>query len=830
MSINYEILNKMNNKDFYKNIYLPNINKFYNFVEKYISDKSVIVPKGSHIINPKKLALHKKKIAEIYFTPVLYFIYSYIYTKYYEQQEIHQMKLELRLNYNLYGYIFNHKNPIIKKINVFFHMQFKKELKNKEDIEKYYIFDKINEEKETIIIFLENINKELEKEEYIVKDKIKIYDTVIKNINIFFDKLNQLIILINSLYIGNEKNIFKILNKLYNPDKEIPNTDDYHNKLEEINNLYLQLLKLQNNINLYIEDKNNLIDINEYTLNVNIYAFNNYYKKIFKNKKDDININFNAIINFNEAIIDTFNNIIEKYNIFQENKNNTKNIDNLLRLITEKYDDLKNIFDHLNNQYILNVNNKIIKSLYYFYDFLFISIYTEFNYVKEIEKNKKCTSKCQIHMLNTTLYNNKFSAFDLNELNDILDVYNNYFSKNSDKLINKNIIDSLEKQIENINDNIDELTYKNNNITKYDTKNDESKLRDKTQEIKDKTREIQLKKDELSKLKKSSDNLSNFVSAINKFTTKIKSTEELIAKTEAEITTLNGEINNLKLDITQNENDISTKKQEKRNLQKISIDVGKSPNEKSTAKSQITIIDEDIKELENSIAKNTKKLEAFKNELRNLETTKKQYQTTKNSLETNKSKKEKEKTNKEKLKAETNTKINEQTTKINEDIKKLNEELKKLQEDLANIKKKLTKSKLRKELINKEKKILEFYNNQKIEIQQKIDNLKTKNIDKSANKKTENQTSYDYKKDLDSIFSNLKLLSEQIDDITKKIAYKDSINKLFYLYQQDTFIEKYYDYLSSGKTLKDITIEYFDNKLNNKNILKSKKKKPTLLY
>jgi hypothetical protein len=89
-------------------------------------------------------------------------------------------------------------------------------------------------------------------------------------------------------------------------------------------------------------------------------------------------------------------------------------------------------------------------------------------------------------------------------------------------------------------------------------------------------------------------------------------------------------------------------------------------------------------------------------------------------------------------------------------------------------------------------------------------------------KSTENQISYDYKKDLDIIFSNLKLLSEEIDDITKNIAYKDSINKVFYLYEEDTFIKKYDD--TKIPITKDNISEYFDNKLNNKNTVLVKKK------
>lgn len=431
-------------------------------------------------------------------------------------------------------------------------------------------------------------------------------------------------------------------------------------------------------------------------------------------------------------------------------------------------------------------------------------------------------------VLNTNLYIPLYC--NLNTIDNLISHYNSIYGKGLNKLANKHIIDSLEKQIENIDDNIDELTYKNNNITKYNTKNDESKLRDKTQEIKDKTREIQLKTDELSKLKKSNENLSEINSAISKFAQKIGNTDKIIQKINDEIIALNGEINSLKLSISQNENDISSKKDDKKKLQKILTDSAKSQPDKNAAKNNIAILDDEIRDLENSILKNTKKLETLKNEMRNLETTKKQYETTKNSLNTNKTKKAKERTNKEKLQKESNAKINEQTKKINEDIIKLKNELTKLEDELVIIKKKLTKSNLRKELINKQKKILDIYNNQKAEIQKKIDNLKSKNANKSANKKTENQTSYDYKKDLDIIFSNLRLLSEEIDDIRKKIAYKDSINKVFYLYEEDTFIKKYNDH--SIQITKDNISQYFDNKLNNKlnnkntTLIKKKYNKP----
>jgi len=75
---------------------------------------------------------------------------------------------------------------------------------------------------------------------------------------------------------------------------------------------------------------------------------------------------------------------------------------------------------------------------------------------------------------------------------------------------------------------------------------------------------------------------------------------------------------------------------------------------------------------------------------------------------------------------------------------------------------------------------------------------------------------------LDTIFSNLKLLSDEIYNITKNIAYKDSINKVFYLYQEDTFIKKYDD--TTIPITKDNISEYFDNKFNIKNTLLVKKK------
>ena len=115
MSYNYNILN---NKDFYKNVFLSKINQFYDGIENQISNNSVYKPDPKKILNTTKLKIHKKNIAQIYFTPLLYLIYSYIYIKFYKKQQIYQIVLDFKLNFNLYTYIFSHKNPIIKKVNV----------------------------------------------------------------------------------------------------------------------------------------------------------------------------------------------------------------------------------------------------------------------------------------------------------------------------------------------------------------------------------------------------------------------------------------------------------------------------------------------------------------------------------------------------------------------------------------------------------------------------------------------------------------------------------------------------------------------------------------
>ena len=129
---------------------------------------------------------------------------------------------------------------------------------------------------------------------------------------------------------------------------------------------------------------------------------------------------------------------------------------------------------------------------------------------------------------------------------------------------------------------------------------------------------------------------------------------------------------------------------------------------------------------------------------------------------------------------------------------------------------------MRKELINNQKKILDVYNNQKVIIQQKINNLKSTNI--TTNKNTK---SYDYKKDLETIFNNLRLLSDEIYEITNSIAYKDSINKIYYLYEEDSFIKEYNENKNNenknnkNKILKTNISQYFANKLNNQTKNKS---------
>ena len=142
----YPILTNYKNNTFFDSIFLKKIQNVINNAEsKYVQNNNIID-------NGK--GIQKKRIVNDYIVPLSYLIYSFIYTKYYNYQVKTQMIVENKLYYSMFGYVFKHSNPVIKKVNVNLYNYFKNEvLSDTSELS----FDIIIKQKEDIATFLDNI-------------------------------------------------------------------------------------------------------------------------------------------------------------------------------------------------------------------------------------------------------------------------------------------------------------------------------------------------------------------------------------------------------------------------------------------------------------------------------------------------------------------------------------------------------------------------------------------------------------------------------------------------------------------------------------------------
>ena len=142
---NYPILTNYKNNTFFDSEFLKRIQNVINNAEKNIVQTKNIIDNGKII--------QEKRIVNDYIVPLSYLIYSFIYTKYYNYQLKTQMILENKLYYSMFGYVFKHNNPVIKKVNVNLYNYFKNEdLSGTSEI----TLDMIITQKEAIIIFLDS--------------------------------------------------------------------------------------------------------------------------------------------------------------------------------------------------------------------------------------------------------------------------------------------------------------------------------------------------------------------------------------------------------------------------------------------------------------------------------------------------------------------------------------------------------------------------------------------------------------------------------------------------------------------------------------------------
>ena len=176
-----------NTDKFYKNIYEKQLKELYGSIKSQISNSSFIGAKNTSLSKySKQFTIHKDHISETYITPLLYVLFSFVYQKFYTKNLIYGMKMENELNYNLYKAIFSHYNPVIKKINVFLDINFKKNLNENKKIEfDSGLLKTICDNKDKINIFIGTINDEINKKIDEIDEKESEYKKSIKSMNLY---------------------------------------------------------------------------------------------------------------------------------------------------------------------------------------------------------------------------------------------------------------------------------------------------------------------------------------------------------------------------------------------------------------------------------------------------------------------------------------------------------------------------------------------------------------------------------------------------------------------------------------------------------------------
>ena len=141
--------------------YLENIEK----TKEMVKDKVNIsfISEGKKVNKLTKLPreeLHRKNMIIYYIIPLVYLVYSYVYIKFNKQQKLRIMYRETKLTYEMYAFLFDRRNPVIKKVNVYFHETFKKEDKI-QSVDDKKLLPSINDTKQQMIVFLQFVEQQI---------------------------------------------------------------------------------------------------------------------------------------------------------------------------------------------------------------------------------------------------------------------------------------------------------------------------------------------------------------------------------------------------------------------------------------------------------------------------------------------------------------------------------------------------------------------------------------------------------------------------------------------------------------------------------------------
>ena len=323
-------------KNFYK-IFLEKLNSSKNRLEVLVNNN--IIKDKDKINKESKLTrgkLHQSNMIVYYIIPLIYLIYSYVYIKFNKEQKLQLSYSERKLKFEMFSFMFDLKNPIIKKINVFLYETFN--TKNKEEVNvQTNILNNIISTKDKVVAFIQFMNKKIVDDDDYVKE-YKILEIISKNIDLIETEFNIIKIKTNTK-TNTKTNIKTNTNTGKNDDKLLVDIIDDFKKTDPISN------KLSNYIEIsrLIDRKFNTIVsyINE--INKNII--------LLKDLKDveilDINMINTKYINKLKGIYSESSNSSKLTNL--KNKSNSqkeiiKNNEKLIILLNSEIEIYERIF------------------------------------------------------------------------------------------------------------------------------------------------------------------------------------------------------------------------------------------------------------------------------------------------------------------------------------------------------------------------------------------------------------------------------------------------------------------------------------------------------
>jgi hypothetical protein len=539
---NYPILTNYKNNNFFDTDFLAKINN------KIINAKNSIVKINE--IKENNRSIHKERIVNDYVIPLSYLIYSFIYTKYYSYQLKTAMNLENKYYYNMFGYIFKHSNPVIKKVNVTLYNYFINEKVPDDNdiitlgnIISLYISNDPNDPKNRLLDFLDDpiISKMKSSDDYKNYEKYSIIYDYFKKIQEDLNKMKPIMeTIIQKINPSNSANKYDNENFItffdyYSIKKQSTKFDSYETEYYQLLDIYKSIIKKIENINIQIIELNDATDLIYYD-NLSINNLTKYIAD-YKTKYDNANTKKKAIdddIDTIKSIKLSINQKIEIYEeLFNNNNNNKKiktkiyldEIENISKKIKTDIDKIKGTPSNVNN--FNNLLEKIIKS---------VEIYEEIEtYYIKILFSKDNPSPIDIKEKLKTIQKYKI------EFNNLLKNYKRTTTENKNlekkEKETKTKIDNINILIKSYERNVNSSTI-NSNIKQL-----EASIVTKSNELKNASNDlidIQNKLNNIINIKNKLD-LKNFVSE--------KTINDEKTKLNAEITKLNTKKNEYESEI-----------------------------------------------------------------------------------------------------------------------------------------------------------------------------------------------------------------------------------------------------------------------------------------